>query len=168
MNRENMIEIDPLQEKIGEVIFSIKNKLGEEKIKVETINIVLKDVMELVENFKIPGDEKKKIVIKIVKELVDDLVYDELEKKLIYEIIDKNLLEKTIDLIILASRGEFNLNNRVVKNKFIDCTKTLCIVGLEYFINFLKLFNPSSLKKNKKKSNKNLHTATPMPSPIKV
>ena len=97
MHRENMIEVvDPLQEQIANTIVELKKKFGETKITVDTIHIIIKEVMELVENFSVPGVKKREYVITIIKELVDDLVENDSEKRLIYEMIDKRILEHTI------------------------------------------------------------------------
>ena len=163
MNRENMVEIDPVQEKIGLVIIEIKKKLGEEKIKSETIHIIIKDVMELVEKFSVPGSEKKEIVIKIIKELIDDLAENEGEKKLLHNIIDKNIIGQTIDLIILASKGEFNLNNPNFKTKLFTCGKSILIISIEYLIYFFQYLKSSlnNINLNKKNTKVTINKITP-------
>ncbi len=153
MHRENMVEIDSVQEKIGIVVFEMKKKLGEEKIKSETIQIIIKDVMELVEKFSVPGSEKKEIVIKIIKELIDDLVEDESEKLLLHNIIDKKIIDQTIDLIILASKGKFNLNNPNIKTKVLTCGKSILIISLEYIIYFFQALKNSINNINLNKKN---------------
>ena len=58
MHRENLIEeIDPLQEKVVDAIMQVKKGLGESKITADTIHIIIKQVMELVEKFSIPGKD---------------------------------------------------------------------------------------------------------------
>ena len=90
MHRENLIEeIDPLQEKVVDTIMQVKESLGESKITADTLHIIIKQVMELVEKFSIPGKDKRVYVVRIVKELVDDLVVDETERKLINDMIEK-------------------------------------------------------------------------------
>ena len=104
---------------ISELVVVLKDRIGLTKISATTIHIVLKEAMELVEEFKIPGSEKKDNVIKIVKTLVNDLVEEGAEKDLINSMIENQLLENTIDLVVSATRGKLNLNNKKTRNKLI-------------------------------------------------
>ena len=106
-------------ELIVSLVSSLKDRVGLEKLTTKTIHIVLKEAMELVEEFKIPGSEKKDNVIKIVKTLVNDLVEEGAEKDLINSMIENQLLENTIDLVVSATRGKLNLNNKKTRNKLI-------------------------------------------------
>lgn len=116
MDKENDIMVN--------LIEKLKEKIGSTKISSQTIHIVLKEAMELVEELNIPGSVKKDNVIKIVKTLVIDLIENEDEEKLILSIIDNNILENTMDLVIKASRGELNLNCRKTQSKIKSCILT--------------------------------------------
>ena len=116
MDKENDI--------MANLIEKLKEKIGSTKISSQTIHIVLKEAMELVEELNIPGSVKKDNVIKIVKTLVLDLTEIEYEEKLILSIIDNNILENTMDLVIKASRGELNLNCRKTQSKIKSCIFT--------------------------------------------
>jgi len=109
-----------ITEKVSLTIHDLKTKFGETKITVSTIHNILKSCIELVDKFNCPGTEKKKYVIFIIKELVNDLVTDENEKKIIIIIIDEQLLENTIDIIIDASKGRLDINNRKNRNKILN------------------------------------------------
>ena len=133
MHRENLIEeIDPLQEKVVDAIMQVKKGLGESKITADTIHIIIKQVMELVEKFSIPGKDKRVYVVRIVKELVDDLVVDETERNLINNMIEKRLLENTIDLIILASKGDFDINNKNTQEKLVKYIRTVVPLIMQF------------------------------------
>ena len=123
MHRENLIIIDSslndLELNIANIVINLKEKFEIEKIKSDTIHILVKETLELVEEIKVNGSEKKEIVIAILKELIDDLVEDEKDKELINEMIDKEILSNTIDLIILASKGKLNLNNNTESRETI-------------------------------------------------
>lgn len=128
---------------LSSLIDVVKEKIGTTKITANTIHIVLKETMELVEELNIPGSEKRDNVIKIVKTLVTDLVEDEEQEKLILSIIDNNVLENTMDLVVKASRGELNLNCKKTQSKIKTCILSI--------INIV-----SSLLKPKTKKNKPL------------
>jgi len=104
---------------ISELVVVLKDRIGLTKISATTIHIVLKEAMELVEELQIPGSEKKDNVIKIVKTLVNDLVEEGAEKDLINSMIDNQLIENTIDLVVSATRGQLNLNNKKTRNKLV-------------------------------------------------
>jgi len=109
-----------ITEKVSLTIYDFKTKFGETKITVSTIHIILKSCIEIVDKFNCPGSEKKTYVIYIIKELVNDLVTDENEKKILIIIIDEQLLENTIDIIIDASKGKLDINNRKSRNKILN------------------------------------------------
>ena len=106
---------------VTDLVVSLKDRIGLTKITANTIHVILKEAMELVEELNIPGSEKKDNVIEVVKCLVNDLVDDINEKKLIIDIIDNNILENTMDLIIKASKGEININNKNTQKQLVTC-----------------------------------------------
>ena len=102
-------------------------------LKTNTIHIVLKEAMELVEELNIPGSEKRDNVLRVVKVLVEDLVDNGNEKQLILDIIENNVLENTMDLIIKASKGEININNKTTQKQLTRCFT----VGLRIIASFV-------------------------------
>ena len=117
-------------ELIVSLVSSVKDRIGLDKLTSNTIHIVLKETMELVEELNIPGSEKRDNVLRVVKVLVEDLVNDGNEKQLILDIIENNVLENTMDLIIKASKGEININNKTTQNQIAGClTVSLRIIA---------------------------------------
>jgi hypothetical protein len=108
-------------ELIVSLVSSVKDRIGLDKLTSNTIHIVLKETMELVEELNIPGSEKRDNVLRVVKVLVEDLVNDGNEKQLILDIIENNVLENTMDLIIKASKGEININNKTTQKQLTGC-----------------------------------------------
>ena len=150
MQRENLVEVkDTLQERVVGVIMQVKNSLGENKITADTIHVIIKQVMELVDKFSIPGKEKRVYVVTIVKELVDDLAEDETEIKLINDMIEKRVLENTIDLIISASKGDFDINNKNTQEKIVKYVRTVVPLIIQFF---LYLYNSCKNLNKKKKT----------------
>jgi hypothetical protein len=117
-------------ELIVSLVSSVKERVGLEKLTTKTIHIVLKEAMELVEELNIPGSEKRDNVLRVVKVLVEDLVNNGTEKQLILDIIENNVLENTMDLIIKASKGEININNKTTQKQLTGCfTAVLRIIA---------------------------------------
>ena len=112
---------DSNREVVAGLVVTLKDRIGLTKITANTIHVILKEAMELVEELNIPGSEKKDNVIEVVKCLVNDLVDNVEEKKLIMDIIDNNVLENTMDLIIKATKGEININNKKTQIQLVTC-----------------------------------------------
>ena len=124
---------DENSELIITLVSSLKPRIGLDKLTTNTIHIVLKEAMELVEELNIPGSEKRDNVLRVVKVLVEDLVDNENEKQLILDIIENNVLENTMDLIIKASKGEININNKTTQKQLTRCFT----VGLRIIASFV-------------------------------
>ena len=134
-----------IEETIANTIYDLKQQFGETRITAATIHLVLKETIELVENFSCPSVEKREHVVNIVRLLIIDLVDDPNEEKILLEIIDKKILENTIDLIILATKGKLNINNKVVQKKVISYTKSVLPVLIDGLVH---LFNSCKPKKS--------------------
>ena len=58
------------------IITKLKAKFGEKKITIETVDLIIKECIELVEKLKYSGPGKKEHVVAIVKAVIIDLVED--------------------------------------------------------------------------------------------
>ena len=96
---------------------NLKIKLGDTKISISTIHIIIRECIEMLENLNIPGSEKRKHALIIIKTLMDDLSDNKEQHELMIKILDEHLIENTIDLVIDASRGKLNINTK--KNKVL-------------------------------------------------
>lgn len=161
LNIENIVSSGLDTETMANVINELKTKWGEDKITLGTIHLVLKEGMELVEKLDCPGSEKKEHVITVVKAVVIDLVDDENDERIILELIDKKVLENTMDLIVMATKGELNLNKPETQKKLLSCGKTFLPILISIVKRIISIIKNS--KKSKKKSNKS--TLEPIPRP---
>ena len=164
LNIENIVSSGLDTETMANVINELKTKWGENKITVGTIHLVVKEGMELVEKLNCPGSEKKEHVITVVKAVVVDLVDDENDERIILELIDKKILENTMDLIVMASKGELNLNKPETQKKLLSCGKTFLPILISIVKRIISIIKNS--KKSKKNSNKS--TLEPIPPPDRV
>jgi len=106
---------------LADIALIIKINLGDTKITTNTIQTILLEAMELVEEMTISGSEKRDNVVIIVKSLIDDLVDDEDERELILDMIEHRFLENTIELIIKVSRGKINITDKKTQKKLLNC-----------------------------------------------
>ena len=119
------------------IIYKIKEKFGEKKITIETIDVIVKESIELVEKFRYSGADKREHVIAIVRAVIIDLVDDPEEERILLEIIDKKILEKIVDLIILASKGELDINNKTTQKNCGSYIKTTFIILVDAILHVI-------------------------------
>jgi hypothetical protein len=150
MSIEEVINSGLDQETLGNIVNELKTKWGEDKITVGTIHLVLKEGMELVDKLDCPGSQKKEHVITIVKAVVVDLVDDENDERIILELIDKKILENTMDLIIMASKGQLNLNNKETQKKIMSCGRSFIPILISIVKRIISIVRESKQSKRNK------------------
>ena len=88
----------------------LKKKVGNLEITPQTIIKVLKYSMEIVELSEAKGDEQKKLVEKLVKQVVVDAPISDLKEKLLLDMIEEGILGDMASLVVSATKGELNIN----------------------------------------------------------
>lgn len=133
--KEEEIEKESLVEK--NIINIIKKKLSNIRLKPNTIHIVIKNIIELVEETTIRGIERKELALKILRELFKDLQEGE-DELILLKLLDDNSISNIIDLVIDATKNKININK--ISNPSINRKKYK-------YCNFLSCFK---LKNNSK------------------
>jgi hypothetical protein len=113
--KENVIVVNDFDKLLREVSNKIKN-IG---ISKNTLHLFIQLVIETVEKSNVKGDKKKELAILIMRDLVE-LIPQSGEKEYILELIHNGTIANMIDLVVLASRGEVNIN------KVINVSKNCC------------------------------------------
>jgi hypothetical protein len=114
--KENVIIVNDFDKLLREVSNKIKN-IG---ISKNTLHLFLQIIIETVEKSNVKGgDKKKELAILIMRDLVE-LTPQSSEKEYILELIHNGTIANMIDLVVLASRGEVNIN------KVINVSKNCC------------------------------------------
>lgn len=80
----------------------------------QTIMTILRYVMEVVELSGLSGIEKKLAVKKLLHKMVDESDLSLTDKQVCENMIDGGIIDNTIDLIVSASKGEFDINKAIV------------------------------------------------------
>jgi|TARA_B110000483_G_scaffold242561_2_gene328779 hypothetical protein len=88
----------------------LKNKIGDMEINAGTIVKVLQLAMEVVETTPVKGAEQKELAIKLVRQAIVDAPIADEKEKLLLDIIEQGVLGNTLDLVIMASKGELDVN----------------------------------------------------------
>lgn len=85
-------------------------KLGNMSVTPDSIILVLKYAMEIIEVTTLSGPDKKSAVIQLVERAVIDARMDEHVETILLEMINYGILSHTIDIVVSATRGELHLN----------------------------------------------------------
>ena len=94
----------------GNCYEELKKKVGKLEITPQTIIKVLKYAMEIVELSEAKGDEQKKLVEKLVKQVVIDAPISDSKEKLLLDMIEEGILGDMASLVVSATKGELNIN----------------------------------------------------------
>ena len=119
--------MDLEKELLEMIIINARNTLDAKKIEIiseETLIKAVPVIIETVERAKtkgITGVKKKQLVLKVLMLIVNEsMILDDEKKELLKSVIEGGTLEMTIDLIVDASKGKFELN-RKTRNKLYLC-----------------------------------------------
>lgn len=120
-NKEELI--DKTTDKVFEALLEQAIDVG---VKKSTIAILIKFVMEAVEDTPLKGAEQKDYALRLIRSLVVELADDE-DKEYLLIAIDSGSVSDTIDLVVAASRGELNVN-MIVETAATSCLP--CITSI--------------------------------------
>lgn len=113
-NKEEMI--DKTTDKVFASLLKQAESVG---VKKSTIAILIKYVMEAVEDTPLKGAEQKDYALRLIRSLVVELADDE-DKEYLLIAIDSGSISTTIDLVVAATKGELNVN-MVVESAATSC-----------------------------------------------
>ena len=94
-------------------------QISDQSSLVQVLRISM-ECVELIRDEKLKGSDKKNIVLKVLRFLVEKSNLSDEKKTLMRSIIEGGSLETTIDLLIDASKGQFEFN-RKTKRRLLAC-----------------------------------------------
>ena len=96
-----------------EDITQYQSALKELGLELEPNSIMsyVKLCMEIVEKTDVKGKEQKTLVIQLITKLVKDAPISDEREKLCLDVLSSGIVGDTIDLIVMASRGQLDLNS---------------------------------------------------------
>lgn len=106
---KNINKTKSLSELLCESLNSLKVKLSSITLRPNTIHLLVKYVMEEVENQPIKGSEQKDLALELIKNLIIDLSDKEDEETLL-KLLNDGTISNIIDIIIDATKGKLNIN----------------------------------------------------------
>ena len=109
------------------VMETLKEKVSVITIRPSTLHLVLKYVMEEIEDTQVTGVEQKELALKLIRALVIDFTEGEDEEVLI-KLLNDGTVGNMIDLIVDATKGKININavSTVGAGFFNHCVPFLC------------------------------------------
>ena len=91
------------------ILNTLKEKISVVEIRSSTIHLIIKYVMEEIEDSPLKGSEQKEMALKLIKGLIIDLTENEDEQALL-KLLNDGTISNLIDLIVDASKGRLNIN----------------------------------------------------------
>lgn len=135
--RETIIEVVPkneVQERQPEllknlILAELKGQLKDTQLEPFNLHIILKYVMEAVENSPLKGIEQKELAVSLIKELVNAQTDNDDTKAAMLILLDNGTIGNMIDLIIDATKGKLDVNKlkRFGFNCFTVCFPVFCM-----------------------------------------
>lgn len=122
LERKNEV-IDKATDKVLEALLDKAKEVG---VKKSTLAVIIRYVMEAVEDTPIKGAEQKDYALRLIRSLVIELAEGDDEEYLLIA-LDSGSVADMIDLVVAASKGELNVN-MVVEVASTSCLS--CFVGL--------------------------------------
>ena len=121
---KNINKNNSLSELLSESLNSLKVKLSSITLRPNTIHLLVKYVMEEVENQPIKGSEQKDLALELIKNLIIDLSDKEDEETLL-KLLNDGTISNIIDIIIDATKGKLNINKtiKIASSCFPRCLK---------------------------------------------
>lgn len=120
---ENPIEnelVNILVEKLGE-----KLKENNIDIGIDSIPNIVRYGMEIVEAYNGNIDNKKEMVIDMIKIIIKMTDIDEDKKNIALEMLESDFVDSLIELIIQASKGQLEINQETIED-IVEVTEGCC------------------------------------------
>ena len=119
LNKEK--EITKETSLLTNIIEIAKKKLANISLRPNTIHLVIKYIIELVEETPIKGVEKKEFALKVMRELFKDLTEGE-DEIVLLKLLDDGSISNIIDLVVDATNGKLNINATI--DTAVHCATT--------------------------------------------
>lgn len=95
---------------LQDVVNTVVSRLGGREVSPQTLMVIVKYAMEVVELTKLKGSEQRQMVVDVVKQVVVDAPISDERERLCLDMIESGVLGQTIDLVVDASKGHLDIN----------------------------------------------------------
>lgn len=106
----------------------LKVKVSAITIRSSTLHLIIKYVMELVEQTPLKGSKQKEMALKLIRALIVDFT-DAEDERVLLQLLDDGTIGNMIDLIVDATRGRLDINTavQVTTGCLNRCLPYLCL-----------------------------------------
>tara|TARA_Y100000816_G_scaffold289223_1_gene275265 strand:- start:1791 stop:2210 length:420 start_codon:yes stop_codon:yes gene_type:complete len=106
----------------------LKVKVSAITIRSSTLHLIIKYVMELVEQTPLKGSEQKEMALKLFRALIVDFT-DAEDERVLLQLLNDGTIGNMIDLIVDATRGRLDINTavQVTTGCLNRCIPYLCL-----------------------------------------
>jgi len=111
-NNSNGTLGNDIQKLYETTLIKLKVKVSAISIRSSTLHLIIKYVMELVEETPLKGSEQKEMALKLIKALIVDFT-DGKDEGVLIQLLEDGTIGNMIDLIVDATRGRLNVNRAV-------------------------------------------------------
>ena len=99
----------------------LKAKTQDIEINAKTIIRVVRFAMEIVEATTLKGAEQKKLVEKLVRQVIKDAPISDTKEAALLYMVDEGIIGDITELVVSATKGELNVN------AVIEVSKICCL-----------------------------------------
>lgn len=127
---QHQIQRQPTTEELHKTTIALlRERLIDISISMETIHLLIKNIMELTEETPVKGPAQREFALKILREILTGLSEDHEQRNLLIQLLDNGTIGNMIDLIVDASRGnlKINMETDTIINTSITCCLTLLL-----------------------------------------
>ena len=104
----------------------LKNRMDDIDITPQTLIIIMKYAMEIIEISELKGSEQKDMALRLLRSVISNAELNESIKSTCLQMIDSGALGQTIDLIIDATKGRIQINQKLIMDTASSCIPLLC------------------------------------------
>ena len=109
----NTTPAQPLQDVVFDAAFTkLKQKLSVVTIRLSTVHLIIKHIMETVEETPLKGEEQRNMALKLMRATIIDFT-DGADEEVLLQLLDDGTIGNFIDLIVDATHGKLNINSAI-------------------------------------------------------
>jgi hypothetical protein len=108
-----------------DLVEKLNVKIGSVEITPQSVMMVVRFAMEVVEATELKGAEQKAMVLRLLEHVIRVAPISDEKEKLCLDMLSEGVVSNTIDIIVQATRGELDVNT-VVENAVEIAASTGC------------------------------------------
>ena len=91
----------------------VKKRVGLTEINAQSLILVVKYAMEVVEMVDMKGTEQREFALRLIRRVINDADLNDDDETLCLDMLNSGAVGQTIDLVVDATNGQLNVNSAV-------------------------------------------------------